>query len=265
MVRKSHALRMTVVVGVEVCVDDWTTHGAAFRIKLWGMRPSKHECVAPGCTRIAESQYCKMHRKRIARRGTIELPTVETRFWSKVDINGPVPVHQAWLGPCAVWTAGATSEGYGQFRPGGLSASIPAHRMAWMLATGDDLSSEQLVCHRCDNPSCVRFDHLFIGTPRDNSADMVAKGRQAVGDHVPPERRARGERSGQRLHPERTVRGVDQKAAKLTEADVLAIVSEYGEGGVTQAQLGAKYGISQTGICLIVRGLSWKHVTSSRG
>lgn len=103
--------------------------------------------------------------------------SIERRFWTKVNKNGPVPIHQPQLGQCWLWTA-ATIRGYGQIAHviNGKKRPAYAHRLAWEMAYGpipDGLS----VLHRCDVPLCVRPDHLFLGTQQDNLEDARAKGR----------------------------------------------------------------------------------------
>lgn len=93
----------------------------------------------------------------------------EDRFWSRVAI---IPFH-----PCWEWIGGKAKNGYGVFysgeRPG---MSVKAHRFSWRLNFGS-LPNELDVCHKCDNPGCVRPDHLFLGTHSDNMHDMASKGR----------------------------------------------------------------------------------------
>lgn len=101
---------------------------------------------------------------------------VAQRFWSKVDKNGPIASHAPGLGQCWIWT-GSTSEGYGQINVGGGDGRHDwAHRVSWEIHHGP-IPDGLWVLHRCDNPSCVRPDHLFLGTVADNNRDMIAKGR----------------------------------------------------------------------------------------
>ena len=93
-------------------------------------------------------------------------PDIE-RFWSKVNIKSD----EEWWN----WKAFKNKQGYGRF---GHSASkcVNAHRMSWVIKNGQ-IPDKMFVCHRCDNPSCVNPNHLFLGTRQDNINDMMIKKR----------------------------------------------------------------------------------------
>lgn len=124
---------------------------------------------------------------------------------------------------------------------------ILAHRLSWLIH-GGEIPDGQCVLHRCDVRACVNPAHLWVGTRAQNSADMVAKGRQAT-----------GLRTGRYTKPERTARGSRNGQAKLTEADVVEIKRMLRDGlGI--CQIAPKFGVNSGAIWFIQHGRSWKHV-----
>lgn len=81
----------------------------------------------------------------------------------------PIPEAGCWI-----WTGTVNERGYGRVYSGGRMWI--AHRLSWTQVNGP-IPAHMFVCHRCDTPSCVNPDHLFLGSPRDNVIDMAAKGR----------------------------------------------------------------------------------------
>lgn len=92
------------------------------------------------------------------------------RFWEKVLCSDG----------CWMWLAGRNALGYGTIQYGKPRRSVLAHRVAWELTHGAPPPADLEVCHRCDEPACVRPDHLFLGTHRDNMRDMIAKRRRVT-------------------------------------------------------------------------------------
>jgi hypothetical protein len=78
---------------------------------------------------------------------------------------------------CLLWLGTVSSRGYAKIWIG--KKTISASHLAFNLA-GKSVPAGMLACHHCDNPVCVNIDHLFIGTHKDNSDDMFAKGRESI-------------------------------------------------------------------------------------
>lgn len=148
-----------------------------------------------------------------------------TRFWSHVDKSGE----------CWPWTAYRSRRGYGQFGLG--DEVLKAHRVAYVIAYGQ-IPDGMEVCHHCDNPSCVRPEHLFAGTHSDNMRDCANKGHNMLQRH--PELR-RGEK-----HP----------LAKLTAEQVIQIR----QSDLTPTQLSKQFNVSRWMIRRILSRLAWKHI-----
>ena len=155
--------------------------------------------------------------------------TTISRFWSKVNRGGIVMPHMDT--PCWEWTGSLNTQGYGTVNINEITQR--AHRVSWVIYNGE-IPARMNILHKCDNPGCVRQDHLFIGSAYDNMKDMISKDR---GVHA---------------------QGVSHSMAKLSDSDVIAIRKAY--PSTSQRALGRMHGISQSMICNIVNRKNWKHI-----
>lgn len=90
-------------------------------------------------------------------------------------------MHPVLQSRCWEYMGGRNETNYGILwtGPRGACRRIMAHRFAWEIQVGP-IPEGLWVLHRCDNPSCVRTDHLFLGTHADNMRDMWQKGRRTT-------------------------------------------------------------------------------------
>lgn len=163
-------------------------------------------------------------------------------FWSKVDTSGD----------CWLWQGRRDADGYGRFGIWGRG-DLRTNRYVWEITHGP-IPDDLWVLHKCDNPACVRPDHLFLGTVLDNNADMLAKGRQ-VGQRLvqDPDPEWRGDPT----HDNR--RGEKHGEAKLTEDAVREIRRRRAEGEILRV-LAAEFGVSDGLVRAVVYRRAWRHV-----
>jgi hypothetical protein len=132
--------------------------------------------------------------------------------------------------PCVEWTGSIQKNGYGYFYAVGTpQRQVLAHRAAAAAVLGWEALEGKVVLHRCDNPPCVRYDHLQVGTQVDNCKDMWAKGRG---------------RNGTR---------------RLTSDQVRRIRSER-QSGRTLQSIADEFGVTSSNIHYIIANLTWKEL-----
>lgn len=140
-------------------------------------------------------------------------------------------------GGCWLWTGGSGAQRrYGHTTYLGEQG---AHRISWRIYRGE-IPTGMFVCHKCDVLECVNPDHLYVGTPADNSADKVARDRS--------------------YRP----RGAANVQAKLSEEQAREIIRQLAEGA-HPADLAAIFGVSGPTINDIGAGRSWPHLPRPSG
>jgi hypothetical protein len=145
-------------------------------------------------------------------------------FWQKVDRSGE----------CWIWTGAKYQGGYGCLKVNRQNRS--AHRFSWELENGA-IPDGFFVCHHCDNPSCIRPDHLFLGTQADNMRDAHRKGRLMDVAHL----------------------------CKLSDDQIAEIRRRYAAGETTQRALAREYGVTHEYICRLIAGKDRPYFNNTRG
>lgn len=147
----------------------------------------------------------------------LHLQNTSERFWSKVKKTRG----------CWEWQAGKDANGYGQFYFCGKN--FRAHRYAWSICLGR-IPKGKLVLHKCNNTSCVRPSHLYLGTSKDNKFDAIQNG---------------------------TVTGENSSRAKLTWKKVRSMRKLHSKG-ITQNELAKRFGVVEGNVWSIVNNKNWK-------
>lgn len=171
--------------------------------------------------KLGRNHYCsRSHAK-------IDNPTPEQdlihRFWSKVKKTDT----------CWIWKAGKKGGGYGSFYYKGHR--ISASRFSYILHYGE-VSDELEVLHKCDNPPCVRPDHLRAGNHLENMQDMAAKRRGGSNPNT---------------------RGETNPTAKLKLLDVIVIRVRLAKGD-KHRDIARDYHVARTTITAINQGKNWR-------
>ena len=152
-------------------------------------------------------------------------------FWAKVRRGITSDACWEWLGA-------TRSGGYGHFScgPRGNPTYTAAHIYSYVLHGGVLTTEKPCVLHTCDNPPCSNPRHLFAGTKKDNTQDMLAKGR---GRYI--------------VH-----HGSAHAEAKLTDEQVAIIRAEYIPRKVPLRVFAHRFGVSKTVVSLVIRGKSYR-------
>jgi len=149
----------------------------------------------------------------------VDQKTVE-RFNSRSKINEKTG--------CTEWQTSFLRNGYGSFSI--KDKTYSAHRISWIINKGE-VPKGLCVLHRCDNGSCVNPNHLFLGTNKDNTADMMKKGRS-------------------------NNNGEKHWKSKLTEKQVRFIL----RSKLSQKEKAKMFNVHQTTISYIMIRQTWRHV-----
>jgi hypothetical protein len=169
-------------------------------------------------------------------------PPIDNAVYCLYDLQRKEP--RLWgqsretVGGCWEWQRSRLPSGYGRVSVEGVLTYT--HRWAYELAV-EAIPESLHVCHHCDNPPCIRPDHLFIGTAAENIADRDRKGRDRW-----------------RL-PEFQTRGENHPISKLTDESVRESRA-LSRSGVSVTELARKFDVSWNTMKKVICRTTWRHV-----
>lgn len=99
--------------------------------------------------------------------------SLETRFWEKVNRRGEDECWN-WIGATTETQPGKLHSKRAMFAVDGKTDY--ACRVLWRMSNGE-IPKGMWVLHECDNSICINPKHLYLGTPKQNTHDMIDRGR----------------------------------------------------------------------------------------
>lgn len=142
---------------------------------------SRLPCDIEDCARPHYARgWCRMHYRRWKKTGN----PVEVRALKQTHIADRLEAYSMPSGECRVWTRSTDRSGYGRVYVDSERPRSQAHRAMWELHN-EPIPAGLVIRHTCDNPPCIRLDHLEIGTVADNNRDKIERGRDVRGDAHP--------------------------------------------------------------------------------
>jgi Mor family transcriptional regulator len=132
---------------------------------------------------------------------------------------------------CLEWTGSRNNDGYGHLKCNGYM--FQAHRVAYFLHY--KFIDDRKVLHTCDNPPCVNWEHLYLGTNKENYDDMHKRNRVA------------------------SLKGTNNPRAKLNDKLIIEIINKF-KPGMRYQELADEYQVTAALIGQIIRGDIWKHI-----
>jgi hypothetical protein len=151
------------------------------------------------------------------------------KFWTYVDKKSN--------NKCWEWKKSLTKTGYGKYWYN--NKCHLSHRLAYIFAFGN-IPQNKFVCHKCDNPKCCNPNHLFLGTPKQNTDDMIRKQRQQNYSNV--------------------LYGENHPRAKLNNNDIKEIRFLHKNKLMKVKEIAKKFNISIPTLECIIYNKTWKHI-----